>query len=106
MLKIASSKLTLVIAAAAEQEQQVTKWRLVFQQHRRTYLYTLDLSSMDTGAQVMQKIKSSFENIVPRHHWAEWLHFKRLVLETASLTTVSQMSACPSEIIAQLTNHL
>jgi len=65
------------------------KWRLVIQQRRKTYLHAICLSDTDTGPQVMQKIKSTFKNAVPYHHWSQVLAFQYLALETASLTAVS-----------------
>jgi hypothetical protein len=84
---MASTK--LIQTATTPAQPQPILWRLAIQQHNKTYLYTLCLSSTDTGVQVIQKVKSMLERVMPLHHWNEIFFFKHLIVETASLTPVS-----------------
>jgi len=69
-------------------QPQPILWRPAIQQHDKAYLYTLCLSSTDTGLQIIQKAKSMLERVMHLHLWSEIFFFKHLIVETASLTPV------------------
>lgn len=81
--------ITSVKIASAPPQPEPIIWQLAIEQNNRTHLYTLYLSSADSGPEVIRKTKAFLERVVSVPRWKEILSFKHLVVENVLLTSVS-----------------